>query len=120
MLLLLLSVAGVAGLTLLAFLLGFRAEPRLDEARARLEAARLPGFRARRVALARDGRSALVEGHGDALALVLPVGDRFIARAVAHDALEADAEGLLARLDEPLLRTARTSIVPPDWLERAA
>lgn len=120
MTLLLLSVAGVIALTLLARALGFSAAPRLDAARARSEAAQIPGFCARRVALAEDGRSALVEGDGGALALVLPLGDRFIARRVARDALVPAAGGLEARLDEPMLRTARLALAQPEWLELAA
>jgi hypothetical protein len=118
--LLLLSVAGVAGLTLLAWMLGFRATPRLDEAEARAQAARIPGFRPGAVALSGDGRAALVAGEGGRFGLVLPLGDRFIVRAVARDAIEVGPDAVRAHLGEPLLRSARLVMVPPPWLGPSA
>lgn len=103
-LILLLSAAGVLLLTAVAWLLGFRDAPALTPARARAEAARLPGVHPVDVCLAADGRSALVTGAAGETVLVLPMGDRFIARrlppgpAPAADTLD---------LGEPFLRRVR-------------
>ncbi|WP_448581720.1 hypothetical protein [Thermaurantiacus sp.] len=97
MVMLLLSAAGVLLLTGAAFQLGFRASSHLRESRARSEAARLPGFRAIRATLAKDGLGAFVTSASGETAIVLPLGDRFIARA-------------------PTLRAARAlAFGPPGW-----
>ncbi len=97
---LLLSAAGVLLLTGVAYLMGFRDTPSLTPERARQEAARIPGFRPLGATLAADGRSALVAGAGGEAAIVLPLGDRFIARRLPEGA----AAGSTVDLGEPFLR----------------
>lgn len=102
--LLLFSALGVLAVTLIARAMGFAATPALDDVRARAEAERIPGFRATRVRLAADARSALVEGTGGRLAAVLPLGDRFVARAVDPARMRAAGEdAILVDFAEPLL-----------------
>ncbi|WP_448580462.1 hypothetical protein [Thermaurantiacus sp.] len=112
--LLLLSALGVLGVTAIARAMGFAAAPPLDEATAKAEAERIPGFEARAVHLAADSRAALVEGTGGRLAAVLPLGDRFIARSVtpAMIAREGD-EALIVDFAEPLLGRRRLALALP-------
>lgn len=101
---LLLSAAGVLLLTAVAWLMGFRDAPALTPARARAEAARLPGVRPVDVRLAADGRSARVTAAGGETVLVLPIGDRFIARRLPPGPASA---GDTLDLGEPFLRRVR-------------
>ncbi len=104
MLTFLLSAAGVLLLTGVAWALGFREAPRLSQCRALAEACQIPGFRPIAAEIAADGRSARVTGAAGDAAVILPVGDRFIARrlpegaAAAHDAID---------LGEPFLHRVR-------------
>jgi hypothetical protein len=73
------SIVGIVMLAGLAFLLGFRRNPDLDEAAARsLAEAALPGF----VAAASDvdpaARTATVTGRDGRVATVRPHGDRWV------------------------------------------
>jgi hypothetical protein len=112
--LLLLSALGVLSVTLIARLLGFAATPLLDEATARAEAERIPGFQARAVHLASDARTALVEGAGGRMAAVLPLGDRFIARRVTPEMIrQKDDKVLVIDFAEPLLGRKRLALPLP-------
>lgn len=106
--LLLLSALGVLAVTAIARAMGFAAAPLLDEETARVEAERMPGFRARGVRLATDARAALVTGAGGSLVVVLPLGDRFIARRVTRDMIrEAGDAEVIVDFAEPLLGRRR-------------
>lgn len=118
-----LSALAVALLTAVAWAMGFRRDPVLDEAAARAEAeGRLAGFRARDVALARGGRGALVRGADGSFALLLPLGDGWVARRLPASALAlAPGPRLRARVGEPLLGEAQLPLaVAPDWLQAHA
>ncbi len=98
------SVIGVLALVLLARLLGFARRPQLTDAAlaARLAAEALPGFRAIETAVSRDGSGALVAGQDGRIALVRPVGDRFVVRPLQTPTV-ARAGGLLrVRPDETM------------------
>lgn len=113
--LLLLSALGVVAVTLVARAMGFAATPLLDEARARAEAERVPGFRAAAVRLAEDRRSALVAGPGGRIVAVLPLGDRFVARAIAPGSLREEKTGrVVIDFAEPMLGRRRFSLARPD------
>lgn len=122
MLSILLSALAILLLTALAWGLGFRAAPVLDEAAAMAEAeGRLAGFRAQTVALAQEGRGALVRGVDGRLALLLPLGDGWLPRLVPTGALRMEGTRLTARLGEPLLAEARLTLAArPPWLELSA
>jgi hypothetical protein len=80
--LLLFSILGVALLVWLARAMGFARTPRIDDAglAGRLAADALPGFRPADVALSSDGAGALVAAGDGRVALVRPLGDRFVVR----------------------------------------
>lgn len=100
----LLSALGVVLLTAVAWLLGFRGAPRLDETRALEEARAVPGFRPVQALVAEGGRAALVTGQAGSRVVVLPIGDRFFARAVSADGIAAAGDGALRiALSEPTL-----------------
>ena len=115
------SLAAILLLTGLAWLLGFRTRPPLDEARARSEAeSRLAGFRAADIALADDGSGALLRGFDGSIGLLLPLGDGWFARRVPASAVAWRAGGVTARLDEPMMRTAVLPLgAPPAWVPSA-
>jgi hypothetical protein len=118
MLVFLASLAAILALTGLAWAMGFRGRPVLDEAGARAEAeGRLAGFRATEVTLATDGHGALLRGRDGSVALLLPLGDGWIARRALPSSLSCSDGRLTARLKEPMLPEARL-ILPrcPDWL----
>jgi hypothetical protein len=118
MLVFLVSLAAILALTGLAWALGFRTRPMLDAAAARAEAeGRLAGFRAVEVALAADGHGAVLKGRDGSVALLLPLGDGWIARRVLPSSLSCVGGRLTARLREPMLPEARL-LLPrcPDWL----
>lgn len=78
---LLLSLLAIVALTGLAYLMGFRSKSELDAEQAAAEAeAALPGFRAVEVAVATDGRAALLKGMDGGTAIVLPRGTDWIVR----------------------------------------
>ncbi len=115
----LVSALGVLLLIGVAWVFGFRTDPVLDEATARAEAeARLPGFRAAEVALARDGRGAVLRGLDGSLALLLPLADGWVARRLRPDASPRLAGcDLELSLAEPGLRRVRLPLVAaPPWL----
>jgi hypothetical protein len=116
------SLAAILLLTALAWAMGFRTDPTLDDAGARAEAeGRLAGFRAGDVALAQGGRGAIVRGLDGSLALLLPLADGWIARRLPRNLVHCHAGQLIARLGEPMLAEARLSLPAcPAWLERAA
>lgn len=113
-----LSLLALVGLTALAWLLEFRSRPRLDEAGAREEAeARLAGFRAAELVLADEGHGAVLRGVDGSIALLLPLGDGWIARRLPASAFSWTGARLEARLDEPMLkRAALTLPARPCWL----
>lgn len=118
MLVFLASVAAILGLTGLAWALGFRSQPALDEAEARAEAeARLAGFHASDVALAEGGRGAVLRGADGSVALLLPLGDGWIARRALPSSIACHNGRLRALLKEPMLDEAQLSLGRcPDWL----
>lgn len=110
------SLAGIAFIVLLARLLGFADVPwlhRSDEA-ARLAAEALPGFEPVEAVLAEDGRGALVAADDGRVALLRPLGDRWVVRALDGARAEARdgrlritlAEPMFAPVDLPLGRAA--------------
>lgn len=66
-------------------LLGFAARPCIADAAlaARLAADALPGFRPADAVVSRDGAGALVLAGDGRVALVRPMGDRFVVRSLA-------------------------------------
>jgi hypothetical protein len=122
MLSLLLSALAILLLTALAWALGFRNDPVLDAPAAAAEAeGRIAGFRAAAVALAEGGRGALLRGIDGSFALLLPLGDGWLPRRVAAEALNLDGRSLRVTLREPMLAEAQLTLAEaPDWLERAA
>ncbi len=102
--LLLFSVIGVIALVVLARLLGFARRPQIDDGAlaARLAAEALPGFRPVETAVSRDGAGALVAGQDGRVALVRPLGDRFVVRPLKA-AIVGRAGGVLrVRPDEAM------------------
>jgi hypothetical protein len=98
------SVIGVVALVVLARLFGFARRPQIDDPAlaARLVAEALPGFRAAEAAVSRDGSGALVAAHDGRVALVRPLGDRFVVRPLEAP-IVARAGGLLrVRPDEAM------------------
>jgi hypothetical protein len=98
------SVLGVVALVVLARLFGFARRPQIADAAlaARLVAEALPGFRAAETAVSRDGSGALVAAHDGRVALVRPLGDRFVVRPLQAP-IVARAGGLLrVRPDEAM------------------
>jgi hypothetical protein len=102
------SLFGIITLVLLARALGFARAPRLaDAAEARRIAGdALPGFRAGDVAVARDGRGALVAGADGTVALVRGFGDRWVVRVVTGAVTEVAAGTLRLTLPEPMFPPA--------------
>lgn len=118
MLVFLVSLAAILALTGLAWALGFRRQPALGVAEAQAEAeARLAGFRTADIALAEGGRGAVLQGADGSVALLLPLGDGWIARRVLPSSLSCANGRLRAQLREPMLPEARLSLGRcPDWL----
>jgi hypothetical protein len=115
------SLLAILALTGLCWAMGFRAAPALDEPGATAEAeARLAGFRATDVLLASGGRGAVLRGLDGSIALLLPLGDGWVARRLVPKAIRCIDGRLTARLGEPMLRDAQL-VVPacPAWLEVA-
>lgn len=115
-----LSILAVALLTALAWWMGFREQPVLDEAAARDEAeARLAGFRTADVALAEGGRGAVLHGQDGSFALLLPFGDGWLSRRLPPGTAFDHRGGLLrVRLGEPMLAEATLPLEPlPRWLQ---
>jgi hypothetical protein len=118
MLVFLASLSAILALTGLAWALGFRTRPVLDEAEARAEAeGRLAGFRATEVMLATDGHGAVLKGEDGSVALLLPLADGWIARRALPSSVRCADGRLTARLKEPMLPEARLLLARcPDWL----
>jgi hypothetical protein len=118
---LLFSVAAIAALVALAWLLGFKTQPRLSEADAVAEAeAALTGFRARDCLIAADARAALLRGADGSRALVVAKGDRWVVRRLAADAaMRAAADGLVIDCRDTGMRAVRFPLdgAPPGWIE---
>jgi len=78
------AVPGIFFLVAMAFVLGFRKAPTIDDAAARaLVADALPGFAVADLTVASDGRGALAAGADGTVALVRPHGDRWVVRRVS-------------------------------------
>lgn len=122
MLVFLASLGAILALTGLAWALGFRTRPMLDESSARAEAeGRLAGFRATEIALAADGHGAVLKGRDGSVALLLPLGDGWFARRVLPSSLRCAGGLLIAQLREPMLPEARLVLTRcPDWLPAGA
>ena len=101
---LLFSVIGVALLIGLARLLGFARRGGLVDAglARRLAADALPGFQPADAAVSRDGAGALVAGQDGRVALVRPLGDRFVVRLLAHPLVARAGAVLRVRPDEAM------------------
>ena len=118
-----LSVLAVLALTGIAWAMGFRARPTLDDVSARAEAdGRLAGFRAIDVALADGGRGAVLRGADGGLALLLPFGDSWLSRRLPRGTPITYRSGeLLVSLKEPMLAEARLPLERlPHWLQEEA
>jgi hypothetical protein len=98
------SVLGVALLIWLTRAMGFARSPRLDDAglALRLAGDALPGFRATDAVLSRDGAGALVAASDGRVALVRPLGDRFVVRALCGGEAARAGSVLRVRPAEPL------------------
>lgn len=122
MLVFLASLAAILALTGLAWALGFRTRPMLDEATACAEAeGRLAGFRAAEIALATDGHGAVLKGRDGSVALLLPLADGWVARRVLPSSLSCAGGLVRAQLREPMLPEARLALPRcPAWLPEAA
>ncbi|MFZ4381064.1 MAG: hypothetical protein ACOYO0_03745 [Sandarakinorhabdus sp.] len=101
---LLFSGVGVALLIALARLLGFAKREGLVDAglAGRLAADALSGFRPCDVAVSRDGAGALVAADDGRIALVRPLGDRFVVRPLARPLVARAGAVLRVRPDEPM------------------
>lgn len=110
--LLLFSVVGVALLVLAARLMGFARRPGLASAdlAARLAVEALPGFRAAETALSRDGAGALVAGQDGRVALVRPLGDRFVVRPLQAAVVTRAGAVLRVRPDEAMFPETRLDL----------
>jgi hypothetical protein len=116
------SVIGVLVLVLLARGLGFATDPLLaDAGAAQVEAAAaLPGFQPQSAVLSSDRRAAIVRGRGGGVALVRPMGDKWVVRKLEGARFAREGNRLHVTLAEPQF-PATTLIVPPlPWLEQAA
>lgn len=102
--LLLFSVLGVALLIGLARLLGFARHPAIMDAglAARLAADALPGFAPADTAISRNGAGALVAARDGRIALVRPLGDRFVVRPLVRPLVARAGAVLRVRPDEAM------------------
>lgn len=116
---LLLSALAVAIMVGIAWAMGFRSRPTLDEAAARDEAeGRIAGFRAAQVALAQGGRGAVLRGADGSLVLVLPFGDSWLCRLVPPGQVHLRQGVLQADLGETMLGKVQLPLEqPPGWLQ---
>jgi hypothetical protein len=115
-------VLGVAVLIWLARALGFARPPRIADAAlaGRIAADALPGFRPADAAVSRDGAGALVAGQDGRVALVRPLGDRFVVRALAGGAVARAGTVLRVRPAEPMFPETALDLgaAAPDWARR--
>ncbi len=115
-------ILGVVLLVLVARAFGFARRPLLadaDDAR-RIAAAALHGFRPAEAALAADARAALVAGTDGAVALVLPLGDRWVVRLANGAETRLAGDMLTVRLREFLFPPATLDLGPAaaNWAAR--
>jgi hypothetical protein len=97
------SLAGIAAMVGLCRALFGRAGLRLSDAEAATAALaqEIPGFRAKRTALSRDGEAALVEDALGCVHLVVVRGDGLVTRRLARGvSLSRDGERLALRLKD--------------------
>lgn len=117
-----LSALAITLLTAMAWAMGFRSRPVLDELSACAEAdGRIAGFRAAGAALADDGHGALVRGLDGRLVLILPLGDGWVTRLIPPQTkVQLSGSALEFRLAEPMLRSAKLPMAArPRWVEEA-
>lgn len=95
---------GVAFLVWLARAMGFARLPRIASAdlAGRAAADALPGFQPADIAVSRDGAAALVAGGDGRVALVRPLGDRLVVRALAGAEVARSGTVLRVRPAEPM------------------
>lgn len=104
-------ILGVVLLVLVARAFGFARRPLIADAEdaRRIAAAALPGFRPAEAAIAADARAALVAGSDGSVALLTPLGDRWVVRL---------ADGAETRLAGTLLTVRlREFLFPPTTLD---
>lgn len=116
------ALLGVVTLMMLARVLGFERDARLEsagEAAARTAEA-LPGFEPAEAVVDDRGRGALVAGRDGRLALVWPLGDSFVVRPLAGVQAEAGDGQLRLRLAEPGVPDVSLALgaVAADWARR--
>ena len=69
------------------------------------------------VVLATGGDGAVLRGMDGSVGLLLPLADGWIARRLPPSALDWTGGGLVARLDEPMMRRVTLNLpARPDWL----
>ncbi len=96
------SAAAVAFMVLIAWLLGFRALLKLDEAQARaLIADGEPGAQIADIAIDARGRNGLARLADGRWAAIASMGDRFALRVTPRLRLTQKRGALTARLDDP-------------------
>jgi hypothetical protein len=97
------ALLGVVTLMMLARVLGFEKQARLDSAEdaARRAGEALPGFQPAEAVVDDRGRGALVAGRDGRLALVWPLGDRLVVRSLVGARAKAGDGRLDLKLDEP-------------------
>lgn len=120
----LVPVTGVTVLVMLARGLGFESEPELagpEDAKALARDA-IAGFRPAAAAVSADGRAALVAAGDGRVALLRPLGDRWVVRTLERPAVRAEGGRLTVRVREPLFRPVTLDLGPgaADWAERLA
>ena len=120
----LLPATGVTVLVMLARGLGFAAESELagpEHAKALARDA-IAGFRPAEAAVSADGRAALVRGGDGRVALLRPLGDRWVVRTLGHAEARAADGKLTVRVREPLFRPVTLELGPEAarWAQRLA
>ncbi len=116
------SIIGILAVVSLAWALGFRKTPVLGDAAAAMQLVddAMPGFGATEAVLDADGHGALVANAGGRVALVRPMGDRWLVRAANGAATDIADGRLTVRLREPLAGRATLALgaAAPAWAER--
>jgi hypothetical protein len=116
-----LSALGVLLVMGLARVMGFAADPILDETQAcRRAADALAGFQPQACALDSAGRAALVQGADGGIALVRPLGDRWVVRRLDDAAVATDDGALLISPAEPMFPPTQLALgaAAADWARR--
>ncbi len=105
-------ILGIVLLVLVARAFGFAASPRLADAAdaARIAGDALPGFRAADVVIAADGRGALVAGRDGGIALVAPMGNRWLVRRADAARVRRDGDTIVLDLREWLFPVVRLDL----------